>query len=963
MKKTLRSISVSLIAAALFTVSISPLAVQAEPLPEKPAAVETIQRFQTESEMKEALRKANAELVEAAVNEALAETNSEEDAQNEKPSGLRGQTADLSDAAETASGQLEALFTTVDLMDATISELQEEMQAGHLTSAQLTQMYIDRINAYDEELKLNSVISINPDALNDALGLDQERREGTVRGPLHGIPIIVKANYDVAGMATSAGSNALANMIVPEDAFTVKKLKDAGAVIIAQANMSEFAFSALDSVSTLGGVVRNPYDESKSPAGSSGGTGVAVTSNFAAAGLGTDTGGSIRNPSSFCNLYGIRPSKGLTSIDGVFPMGASRDTTGPMARTAEDMTLLLQTLAGCDAADDYTIEADADALVGDGYMDSLTTDGLKGKRIGYLPSSFFYETYSLDEQGKEVVEIIKPDLKVQAMMKKAMANMVKAGAVFVDISKYITDEMVQKYYFGASEATSEYDINKYLYEKGDTAHLKTLKEIVLSGQDVMYSNFDIDPKLLADSFETTENPYTTKFGDFLRTPSWKTTLDGRAEVSEILEKNNIDAVIYLSYFDAPPALPLEKWHNTGAQYPYVFGPALGMPEIMLPMGFSDTDKSCTTELPLGISIFSGFGKEETLTEIAYAYEQQAGSYIRRMPSSVPALEDPELNAFLADLMDEVYSIDYSKYKTKPEGKVQLMLNACEKAKNVNTKDPYATYEAARALASAYDSVMASLEASGPAAVKTDVKKCSIRLSKTQYTYNGQPRKPSVTVKDGETKLTAGADYRVFYDNNTDAGTASVIIKGIGNYTGTAAKTFKILPLKTEPAVTLSKVTFVYNGKVQTPAVKVKADSEILTDEDYDIAYDSGRKNVGTYKVTVKLKNNYSGSITVSYKIIPKGTTVSKLTPASKAFTVSWKKQTTQTSGYQIQYSTSSTFKSGNKTVTVTPNSIASKKITKLEAKKKYYVRVRTFKTAGGKKYYSGWSDAKAVTTR
>ena len=189
-----------------------------------------------------------------------------------------------------ASRKLEDLFTTVDLMDATITELQEEMTAGHLTSVQLTEMYIDRIRAYDEKLKLNSIISINPAALSDAAALDQERAEGKSRGPLHGIPIVVKANYDVAGMATSAGSNALAGMIASEDSFVVKRLKEAGAVILAQANMSEYATSGTDSRSTLGGVVHNAYDQTKTPAGSSGGTAVAVTCNFAAAGLGTDTG-------------------------------------------------------------------------------------------------------------------------------------------------------------------------------------------------------------------------------------------------------------------------------------------------------------------------------------------------------------------------------------------------------------------------------------------------------------------------------------------------------------------------------------------------------------------------------------------------------------------------------------------------------------------------------------------------
>ena len=256
------------------------------------------------------------------------------------------------DHEKTAVAQLEDLFTTIDIMDATVASLSDEMKKGNVTSEQLVQMYIDRIRTYDKKKKLNSVISINPNALKEARALDEERAAGKVRGPLHGIPIVVKDNYDVTGTATTGGSLALADFISEKDAFTVKKLKAAGAVVIAKANLSEFASSAWDSHSLIGGNTHNPYDVTRSPAGSSGGTAVAVAANFATIGFGTDTGGSIRNPSSSCNLYGIRPSKGLTSIDGIIPLTGFKDTTGPMARTAEDMALALETMAGTDPNDD-----------------------------------------------------------------------------------------------------------------------------------------------------------------------------------------------------------------------------------------------------------------------------------------------------------------------------------------------------------------------------------------------------------------------------------------------------------------------------------------------------------------------------------------------------------------------------------------------------------------------------------
>ena len=607
----------------------------------------------------------------------------------------------------TASESLDNLFTTVDLMDATITDLQTEMETGHVSSEQLTQMYIDRIEAYDEDLQLNSIIFINPNALEDARQLDEERKTGNVRGPLHGIPIIVKANIDVAGMPTTAGSSILANMVAEEDAPVVKRLKDAGAVILAQANMSEYAVASMSSRSTLGGNVHNAYDLSKTPAGSSGGSAVAVTSNFAAAGVGTDTGGSIRNPASFANLYGMRPSKGLVSASGIVPLYAYRDTAGPLARTAEDMALMLEVMAGTDEADDYTIEADADALKGDGYTAGLSADALKGMRIGYLEYSFSYSSIS----EEEYIFLI-PDIKISDMYQKTMANLVKAGAELVDIQEYLTTDMLQEFTEGVKVETFEYDMNKYFNEKGDAAPYHTLKELVQTENFVMFSNlgsYVYEQDELADSFEETENPYTAKVGTYQRVPEWQKVLNGREEIAKIMEENDIDAIMYLNCFDVADNedVIVEAKYN-GAEYDIIFGPLLGLPEISLPMGFSETNEKYTSEMPLGLSVLAGYGQEATLLQIAYAYEQQAGDYIRRMPETTPALEDPRLNDFLNDLIDQAYSLDYSKYKKKVEGKAQLMLAACEKAKAVDKKDPYAVYEAAKELAEAYDNLKAAM---------------------------------------------------------------------------------------------------------------------------------------------------------------------------------------------------------------------------------------------------------------
>jgi Asp-tRNA(Asn)/Glu-tRNA(Gln) amidotransferase A subunit family amidase len=640
------------------------------------------------------------------------------------------------ETAKSASEELEEIFTTLDLMDATISELTEEMEKGNLTAEQLTQMYIDRINAYDDSLKLNSIISINPNALNDAKELDKERKAGNIKGKLHGIPIIVKDNYDVAGMATTAGSNALANSIASEDCYVVKQLKEQGAIILAKANMSEFASSGGNSRSTLGGNVHNAYDTTRTAAGSSGGSAVAVTSNFAAAALGTDTGASIRRPSSFSNIYGIRPSKGLTSIEGVIPCSAERDVTGPMCRTAEDLALMLEVIAGTDSDDSFTVEADADALKADGYTTSLSATGLKGKKIGYLSNSFGYNITSDDNYAGE--KTVALDKKIAGMVKKTRATLRKAGAEFVNITDLLPESYISSMSNGTWVSTFEYDMNTYLSKLGSSAPIKTVKEILATGYGIGHSNITVWNA--ADSLETTYNPYTENG----RTTAWANMLKFRNEISKILEDNGIDAVMYVSENNIPDKESSSDYWNESNRAYYIssIAPVAGLPDIMIPMGMSETDSDTENAMPLGMSMFSSYGNEKTLLEIAYAYEQQAGESIRQMPSSVPALEDKNVEEFLENLMEKVYDIDYSSYTVYPTGKVNLMYKKYEAAAVVDYSDVSATYQAAYKLAKAYDSVMTTLsenkktasEASEPDAVETDstapgkVKKVTVKRS-------------------------------------------------------------------------------------------------------------------------------------------------------------------------------------------------------------------------------------------
>ena len=241
---------------------------------------------------------------------------------------------------------------------------------------------------------------------------------------------------------------------------------------------------------------------------------------------------------------------------------------------------------------------------------------------------------------------------------------------------------------------------------------------------------------------------------------------------------------------------------------------------------------------------------------------------------------------------------------------------------------------------------------------------TIIFSQSTFTYSGKTQMPVVTVKDGETTLTEGKDYTVTWpETSINAGMYRVTVDLKGSYSGMASKKYKIAPKTITPAVTLSPTAFVYNGKVRKPAVTVKNGSTKLAASNYTVTYSSGRKNPGAYKITVTMKGNYSGTKTVSFKINPKGTALVSLTPASKKMTVKWKKQATQTTGYQIQYATDSKFTKNKKTVTVKGASATSKTITKLTGGKKYYVRIRTYKTVSKVNYYSSWSAAKATTVK
>src|SRR5580704_2358804 len=353
-----------------------------------------------------------------------------------------------------------------EIMEATIAEAHAAMRAGKLTCRQLVQEYLRRIRAYDQSTRLNAIVLINPNALAEADKLDQEfKRTGKMR-PLHGIPVIVKDNYDTFDLQTTGGSLAMKGNIPPTDAFMVKKLREAGAIVLAKSNMAEWAFSPYVTVSSIAGITRNPYDLERVPAGLSGGTAAAVAANFGMVGLGTDTGNSIRGPSSHNDLVGIRPTIGLTSRDGIIPLFLSADVGGPIARTVEDAATILSVVAGYDPEDPVT--KNSEGKVQKDYTKFLDKNGLRGARIGVF---------------RPYIDAATTDPQIKVLTEKAIADLKAQGAEIVDPFVIPNFETLTRN-LGCGDFQA--DLNAYLAKHGQNAPYKTLAEIVDSGLYLPY---------------------------------------------------------------------------------------------------------------------------------------------------------------------------------------------------------------------------------------------------------------------------------------------------------------------------------------------------------------------------------------------------------------------------------------------------------------------------------------------
>jgi amidase len=498
---------------------------------------------------------------------------------------------------------------TFELEETTIGALQEAMRSGRYTSRSITEMYLQRMDAIDKAgPSINSVIERNPDAIKIADERDAERKAGRVRGPLHGIPVLIKDNIDTADrMRTSAGSLALAESIAPRDAFIAARLREAGAIILGKTNLSEWAnFRSTHSTSGWsgrGGQTKNPYVLDRNPCGSSSGTGASISANLATVGVGTETDGSIVCPSSANGLVGIKPTLGLVSRSGIIPISHSQDTAGPMARTVADAAALLAVLSGVDSRDPATADSRGNATAD--YTRTLNAAALKGARIGVSRNFFGFSDV------------------VDRVMNEAIAAMKSAGATIVDPANIVTAGKFDDAEGDVLNFEFKADLNAYLATLGPSAPHKTLADLIAFNE----RNKDREMPYFGQ-----EQFIKAQAKAALTSPTYKLA---RAKCLKMSRTDGIDATLAkyrLTAIVAPtggPAWPtdlLNGDHFTGGSST----PAAvsGYPSITVPAGFIHG-------LPVGISFIGGRWSDATLVGLAYAFEQ--ATKVRRPPKFEPSV--------------------------------------------------------------------------------------------------------------------------------------------------------------------------------------------------------------------------------------------------------------------------------------------------------------------------------------
>jgi len=483
------------------------------------------------------------------------------------------------------------------LPETTIAQIHAAFRDGSLTCRSLVEQYLRRIEADDKHgAKLNAIVMVNPDALKAADDLDRRYRQSGPVGRMHCVPVLVKDNYETIDMPTTAGSLSLKGMMTGKDAFVVKRLRDAGAVMLAKSNMAEFAFSPVETVnSILPGYTRNPYDTSRVTAGSSGGSAAALAANFAAIALASDTGDSIRGPAAHQALVGLRSTMGLVSRAGVVPLNLAADIAGAVTRTVADTAAVLQVIAGEDPNDPVT--ATSRGHVNANYMAALRADGLKGARLGVLHQA--YDTPTLDHEVDEV-------------FRGAMGEVRNLGAEVIDPVEVEGLDALRRTQSGGCNQF-KYDVNRYLAALGDKATVHSLEDIIKS------RSFHPSIQARLESGQASDDVPGESAGCKSR-DEFRVKL--RTAVLKLMDDRQLDALIYPTWSN-PPRL-IGDLNTPGGDNNQFFSPSTGFPAITVPMGFTRGDT-----LPAGLQFFGRPWDEATLIRLAYSYEQ--ATHHRREP--------------------------------------------------------------------------------------------------------------------------------------------------------------------------------------------------------------------------------------------------------------------------------------------------------------------------------------------
>jgi len=507
---------------------------------------------------------------------------------------------------KTASSGNEQSF---ELEEWTVDELQKAMESGEYSSRQICALYLKRIKEKDQsENGLNSVIELNPDALLIADQLDLERSEGNVRGPLHGIPVMIKDNIDTGDkMMTTAGSFALAGSTAPDDAFIVERLREAGVVLLGKTNLSEWAnFRSSRSSSGWsgrGGQTKNPFALDRNPCGSSSGSGAAVSGNMCAIAIGTETNGSIVCPSSANGVVGIKPTVGLWSRDGIIPISETQDTAGPMARTVKDAAILLGACVGVDEADIRTRESEGNFQTD--YTQFLDEDALKGKRLGLLK-----DAYGSHEKSDEVLKSAVEVLKTQG------AEVIEEVEIWKQSDFEGTGDVL--YY------EFKNGLNKYLASRPDVV-VKTLKDVIQFNKDHFDKEMPYFLQERMDQAQALGSLEDQEYKDALA----KMLKVAREKYDAKLNELNLDAFMALTRGPAWKTDLLLGDNFRGGVSSSTPAARSGYPNVTVPAGF-------VLGLPVGLSFFSGKYQEPKLISIAYAFEQ--ATKVRKAPKLISSLE-------------------------------------------------------------------------------------------------------------------------------------------------------------------------------------------------------------------------------------------------------------------------------------------------------------------------------------